>query len=102
MAAPNAAAPSNRRNPLSATKIVQILCTIARKRLDQPIHWNLDTDCAAAVSGAPAGASTDSSIALLLAESQTVCSLPVPRAARDRGLGSLTDYLKTISNSIVP
>src|SRR5216684_3469898 len=85
MAAPNVAAPSKRRKPLSATNIVHTLCTSARKRLDHPIHLNRETLCAASVSGAPVGASRDSSIALLLAQSAAEISLPVPIAVRNPG-----------------
>src|SRR5258708_10369519 len=77
----------NRRNPLNATNIVHTLCTNARKKLDQPIHLNRETVCTACVSavwvsGARAGASRDSFITLLHAESATEISLPVPLAAR--------------------
>src|SRR5579859_2517510 len=85
--------------------MVHTLCTIARKRLDQPIHLNRDAVCAALVSGVPAGASTDSSIASLLVRLVTELSLPFPPAPRNPGetggIG-LSRHFETISSSIVP
>src|SRR5579859_4664783 len=101
-AAPNAAAPSSRRSPLNATKMVHTLCTIARKRLDQPIHLNRDAVCAALVSGVPAGASTDSSIASLLVRLVTELSLPFPPAPRNPGKQAESDSCVTSKRSAAP